>query len=148
MIATAARRHQWWVLAAIVLVSVGGSELVSWWGQERNAAAVRQHVQPGDITMYTTQSCPYCVKARDWLKSHQVPWQECDVERNAACRQTYEAQGAPGTPLMHVKGRWGLGFNAEWLSRAIEMPSLNSPKTNPGGPDRPALHAPPPPHPN
>lgn len=142
MNAKASQRRQWWVLAGIVVLALGGSKLVSWWGQERTAALVRQHVRPGDITMYTTESCPYCVKARDWLKSHQVPWLECDVERNAACRQAYEAQGAPGTPLMHVKGRWGLGFNAEWLSRAIEMPPLNPPKTAPPWPDHPAPAAP------
>ena len=131
MNAKAARRNQWWVLAVIVLVTMGASQGVSWWTQQRTAAAVRQHVQPGDITMYATETCVYCVKARDWMKSHNIPWQECDVERDAACRQTYEAQGAPGTPLMQVKGRWSLGFNTEWLSRAIEMPPLNSPKTTP-----------------
>jgi hypothetical protein len=65
------------------------------------------------------------------MKSHGIPWQECDVERDAVCRQAFEAQGAPGTPLMQVKGRWGLGFDADWLSRAIEMPPLNAKKTSP-----------------
>ena len=126
------RPHQWWVLAGIVLVFVGGSKGLHWWSQERAASTVRQFVKPGDITMYSTESCIYCAKARDWLDSHQVPWQECDVERDAACGQAYAAQGAPGTPLMLVKGRWHLGFDAEWLSQAMQMAPLNS--TRPGPP--------------
>lgn len=140
----AARRHPWLALAAIVLVTMAASKGVSWWTQAQTAADIRQHVKPGDITMYTTETCPYCVKARDWMRAHEVPWQECDVERNATCRQTFESQGAPGTPLMLVKGRWGLGFNADWLSRAIEMPPLRTGPTSPASPDRPALPAPPP----
>lgn len=119
-----APKRQWWVLAGIVLVVAGGSQLATWWHNARTGAEVRQHVQPGDIVMYSTDTCPYCAKAREWMASHEIPWRECDVERDKACKQTYEAQGAPGTPLMHVKGRWGLGFNADWLSRAIEMPPL------------------------
>lgn len=124
------RPHQWWVLAGILLVFVGGSKGWSWWTQERAASTIRQFVQPGDITMYSTVSCIYCAKAREWLDSHQVPWQECDVELNAVCRQAYESQGAPGTPLMSVKGRWHLGFDPAWMSEAMRLPKLNS--TRPG----------------
>ncbi len=123
---TAHRRHQWWVLAGITLVLVGGSKGLHWWAEERTASTLKQFVKPGDITMYSTVSCVYCAKAADWLDSHHVPWQECDVELNAVCRQTYEAQGAPGTPLMSVKGRWHLGFDTEWLSQAIQMAPLRS----------------------
>jgi glutaredoxin len=127
----APRARQWRVLAAILLVTLGASKAISWWTQESTAAQVRQQVKPGDITMYATETCPYCAKARAWMTQHGIPWQECDVEHNAVCKQTFEAQGAPGTPLMQVKGRWNLGFNPEWLRRAIEMPPLNSGKTAP-----------------
>lgn len=114
------RQHQWWVLAVIMLVFVGGSKGLRWWTQEKAATMVKAHATAGDITMYATASCIYCVKARIWMADHQVPWQECDVELNAICRQTYASQGSPGTPLMQVKGQWHLGFDAEWLSRAIQ----------------------------
>lgn len=142
------RRHPWFALAVIVLVVMGASKAVSWWTQARTGATIRQHVKPGDITMYTTETCPYCVKARDWMRAQQIPWRECDVERNATCQQAYAWQGAPGTPLMEVKGRWGLGFNADWLSRAVAMPPLRRGPTSPAAPDRPALPEPPPPRPN
>lgn len=127
----AQRRHQWWVLAGIMLVFVGGSKGWSWWTQERAASTARELAKPGDITMYSTESCIYCAKAADWLDSHQVPWQECDVELNDVCRQTYESQGSPGTPLMHVKGQWRLGFDAQWLSQALQLAPIRPTTPNP-----------------
>jgi glutaredoxin len=102
-------------------VSVGVSEGLSWWSQERAADTVRQHAKAGDITMYSTTTCPYCAKARDWLNGHAIPWRECNVDQDKACLQVYDTQGAPGTPLMSVKGRWHLGFDAGWLGEALQL---------------------------
>ncbi|RZI85945.1 MAG: glutaredoxin family protein [Rubrivivax sp.] len=120
------RRHQWWVLAGLVAVFMGASQGLSWWAQERAGDLARQHARPGDITMYSTTNCLYCAKARRWLDEHQVPWRECNIDLSKACQQTFDAQGAPGTPLMLVKGRWHLGFDAEWLGEALQATPLNA----------------------
>ena len=32
-----------------------------------------------DVTIYTTDTCPYCVRAKQVLKQHDVPFVELDV---------------------------------------------------------------------
>ena len=31
------------------------------------------------VTIYTTETCPYCVRAKGLLKKHDVPFEEMDV---------------------------------------------------------------------
>lgn len=116
-------RGSWKSLIVIVAVVVGGTQAWHWWRDERSAALIQQHVQPTDITMYTTSTCPYCAKARAWFSQHAIPWRECNVDTHATCMAMYEAQGAPGVPLMHVRGRWHLGFEPAWLGQVLATPS-------------------------
>lgn len=34
--------------------------------------------------VYTTQSCPYCVRVKDWLKNHNVVFDEVRVDDDPA----------------------------------------------------------------
>lgn len=69
-------------------------------GQELAALAA-----PGDLRMISSDTCPYCVAARRWLREHDVPFSECSIERDPACRADYERAGTPGTPTFIVRGR-------------------------------------------
>lgn len=125
---TSASRPDWrtWLsLALIVSATWALSEGAQWWQNrkqaERVAALLSQHrPTAGDVVMFTTSSCPFCSRARAWLKRHDVPFTECNVEQSASCQQAYEQQGSPGVPLMRVKGLWHLGFEPEWLLMALQ----------------------------
>jgi len=114
-------------LAMIVLLVLGGTQGLSWWRDAQTAAEIKAHLRGQRITMYSTVSCFYCAQARDWLKRHSIPWDECDVERDEGCRTTFEAQGAPGTPMMRVGTHWHLGFEAGWLAEALKTPPEKQP---------------------
>ena len=116
----ARKRAGWLSLLLILAVVWGGSQLWSTWREQRNIEQVQAHARPGDILMYTTDTCPYCAAARRWLQSAQVPWRECNIDRDAACLATFQAKGAPGVPLMQVRGQWRLGFDAHWLGLALQ----------------------------
>lgn len=64
--------------------------------------AIAQSVKVGEITMYSTQSCPYCRQMRNWLNSHAFVFKECDIELSKACRQEYDRHGGGGVPLIRV----------------------------------------------
>ncbi len=39
------------------------------------------------IKIYTTSYCPYCKKAKDFLHSLSIPFEEIDVEQNTDLRE-------------------------------------------------------------
>lgn len=116
-----AKPGSWLSLALLLLLVFGGMKASAWWQQERLAAAVQAHARPNQILMYTTSTCVYCAKARAWLDAHSIPWRECNIDLSAACRVKFEAQGAPGVPLLQVNGQWHLGFDAAWLARVLQV---------------------------
>lgn len=123
-------------LALVLVLVLGLMQGWQWWQQEQAANAVKALAKPGHITMYTTDTCPYCAKARVWLAGHEIPFRECNVDRDPSCRAEFDAQGAPGVPLMHVQGHWQLGFDAQWLTLALQKPA-RQPRPSSAGSPRP-----------
>ena len=58
------------------------------------AADKAESANPGkptlDVVMYSTATCPYCEKARQWFTSHKVAWDERDVETSEAARKQWQ----------------------------------------------------------
>ena len=102
-----------------------GWSQTSWQGEVKNLAG-SAGAWLADITMFTTDTCPYCEQARQWLNHHQATWQECNIDQSQACQRLFQARGSPGVPLLHVNGLWRLGFDPVWLAEALQ----SSPKTD------------------
>lgn len=98
-------------LVALVLAVSGASQ---WWAHRQEAAlgrSVALLAQPGDLMMLSSDTCSICATARRWFADHGVRFSECSIERDAACRQQYEALRSPGTPVIVVRGQPELGFS-------------------------------------
>jgi glutaredoxin len=98
------------------LLAVALAALVVWpawrtWQDQGLGEQMARLARPGDIRMVSSTSCVFCASARRWLEGAHVRFDECYVEKDAACMATYQAQGAPGTPLLFVRGRPQLGFS-------------------------------------
>ena len=107
-------------LAVMVLCISGAS---AWWAGRQGqqvGAEVAALAQPGDIRMLSSESCAICGQARQWFTQNQVPFSECLIERDAACRQAFEATLSPGTPVLVVRGRSQVGFNPQRLHAALQ----------------------------
>ena len=109
-------------LAVLVVLVVGGLQALSWWQDEQAASQIKARLGAQRVTMYSTVRCIYCAKARSWLKAHDIPWDECDVEQDHSCQATFEAHGAPGTPLMRIGTQWHLGFDPKWVAETLAAP--------------------------
>jgi glutaredoxin len=112
-------RASWVSLIVILAAVLGTSHAWSWWQEARAVRTLQAQAHRGSITLYTTSDCPYCARARAWLNAHGIPWAECNVELDQACKQTYESHGAPGVPLVRANGQWRLGFDPVWVSEAL-----------------------------
>ncbi len=63
-----------------------------------------------EVIMYSTKTCGYCVKARQWFTSHKVAWDERDIETSATAQKEWRELGGVGTPLIVVNGKPFSGF--------------------------------------
>lgn len=127
-------------LVGLIGVVWGGTQWLDQWRDEQLASATREHSQRVDITLYTTSTCPYCARAMAWLQRHSVRWRECNVETDAACLRTFNAQGAPGVPLVQAGERWHLGFDPRWLAEALatqDRPERATQSPSPSGASSP-----------
>lgn len=68
-----------------------------------------------EVIMFTTKTCGYCVRARAWFASRNVPWDERDIEASTEARAQWKAHGGVGTPLILINGKRFNGFSADAL---------------------------------
>lgn len=111
----------------VLLLAVSTAQ--TWWANRYDArlgASVAALAAPGEIRMISSERCAICQLARQWLLQHQVPFKECLIERDSACRAAFEASGAPGTPVFQVRGQQMLGFRAEGLKELLERQAPSS----------------------
>jgi glutaredoxin len=74
------------------------------------------------VIMYMTSWCPYCVKAREYLRSLDVNLIEYNIERDKNKRDEMlsKSGGSTGVPLIDVEGIIIRGYNPSALRAAIE----------------------------
>lgn len=108
------------VLAVLIAALSGGSQWLAGRMHDRLGDEVVRLARPGDIHMISSVTCPYCVQARQWLTENEVPFTECFVERDEACRTAFEALPVRGTPTMVVRGQVQTGFSAQKVRDALQ----------------------------
>lgn len=75
------------------------------------------------VTVYSTNSCPWCVKAKEFLKENNIEFEEKDVsEDEAAKNELVKKSGQMGVPVIIVEGNDPIiGFDVEALKKALKL---------------------------
>ncbi len=64
------------------------------------------------ITVYSTNFCPYCTLAKDWLKKQGFKFIEKNVESDStAAKEMIKKSGQRGVPVIDVDGKIVVGFD-------------------------------------
>lgn len=65
-----------------------------------------------NVTVYSTNTCPYCTMMKNFLNDQGVPFKEVNVQTDpVAARKLVETTGQMGVPQTEVNGQWVLGFD-------------------------------------
>jgi glutaredoxin len=87
---------------------------------EPSAAAIEAEMHRVPITMYATQWCPYCAKARAWFGSNGYRYAELDVDADESAKRTRdELVPRGGVPVFTVGGVVVDGFSAGSMEGAL-----------------------------
>ena len=75
-----------------------------------------------EVILYMTEWCPYCRKARAYLKSLGVNLIEYDVEKDKSKNQDklLKSGGRRGVPVIDVEGIIVYGFSPDQIKNAVE----------------------------
>ena len=66
------------------------------------------------IRIFTTPTCRWCVKAKEFLKKRKLSYVELDVvEDNKARQEMISKTGQVGVPVIDIDGKWIVGFDLE-----------------------------------
>jgi len=74
------------------------------------------------VKVYTTPVCPYCFALKEFLKKHNVEFEEIDVSQNEeALKEVMEKSGQMGVPVVEIDGEIVVGFDKEKLVKLLNI---------------------------
>lgn len=74
------------------------------------------------VEIYSTPSCGYCHKAKDFFKENDIEYTEYDVSEDADKRsEMIEKTGQMGVPVIIIDDEMMVGFNEDKLSELLEI---------------------------
>ena len=74
------------------------------------------------VTIYTTPSCPWCLKTKEFFKKHSVKYTEKNVaDDEKAAQESIDKSGQMGVPVIDVDGKIIIGFNEPELKKALKI---------------------------
>ena len=72
------------------------------------------------VRVYSTPVCPWCHRAKDFLKEHGIEFEDIDVSRDQeAGKEMVEKSGQMGVPVIEIDGEIVIGFNRERLAELL-----------------------------
>ena len=72
------------------------------------------------IKVYTTDSCPWCVKAKNYLKSKDIAFEELNVAEDMDARQEMlQKSRQMGIPVLDINGTVIIGFDKPAIDTAL-----------------------------
>ena len=74
------------------------------------------------VKVYTTNSCPWCVKAKTYLKSKDIEFEELNVQEDMDARQEMVNKSRQmGVPVLDIDGTVIVGFDKPAIDTALNL---------------------------
>ena len=74
------------------------------------------------VRVFSSNFCPYCVTLKNFLKEHNILFEEIDViENQEAQEEMIEKSGQMGLPVVEIDGQIVVGFDKEKISKLLNI---------------------------
>jgi glutaredoxin 3 len=74
------------------------------------------------VTVYSTKTCPWCAKTKEFLKKNKVKFKEIDVGADQkAAQEMIKKSGQTGVPVIDANGTIITGFDEAKLKKALKL---------------------------
>lgn len=74
------------------------------------------------VKVYTTPACPWCTRAKQFLKDNNVNFENIDVSLNqAAAQEMIKKSGQTSVPVFDIDGQVIVGFDKEKVKSVLGL---------------------------
>lgn len=75
-----------------------------------------------EVKVYSTESCPWCHKVKDFLKENNIEFEDFNVgEDQNAAKEMVEKSGQTGVPVVDIDGKIIIGFDEEAIKKELDL---------------------------
>mgnify|MGYP001594786437 CR=1 FL=1 len=75
-----------------------------------------------DVKVYSTPTCPYCVRAKDYLKEKEIPFVNIDVSSDEiGLQEMVKVSGQMGVPVFVIDGDIIVGFDRPKIDAKLDL---------------------------
>ncbi|MCD6412800.1 MAG: thioredoxin family protein [Elusimicrobia bacterium] len=72
------------------------------------------------VVVYTSDGCPWCARAKEYLRKIRVPFREINVSRKPSeAERLVKKTGQMGTPQIDINGNFVVGFDKPKIDRFL-----------------------------
>ncbi|GAG24486.1 unnamed protein product [marine sediment metagenome] len=74
------------------------------------------------VRVFSTPSCAYCVTLKQFLKKHNIRFEDIDVSQNkVALDEMIEKSGQMEVPVVDIDGQFIVGFDKEKINKLLKI---------------------------
>lgn len=75
-----------------------------------------------NVTVYSTPTCPFCIRAKQYLKDNNIRYTEHDVGSNPEkAQEMIKKSGQMGVPVIDIDGSIVIGFDKEKIGSILGL---------------------------
>jgi len=83
---------------------------------------VSKESKAAKVKIYTTSTCPWCIKTKEFFKANNIKYEEVNVGADEKARnEMFEKSGQFGVPVTDVNGTVIVGYDREALKKALSI---------------------------
>ena len=73
------------------------------------------------VMVYSTNTCPYCVMAKNWLKEKKFEFEDINVGIDQEkAKEMIKKSGQMGVPVLDIDGQIIIGFDKPKIEAALK----------------------------
>lgn len=73
------------------------------------------------VTIYTSNTCPHCKAAKNYLKENNIDFEEKNVDEDRSAIDYLVENGYRGVPVINIDGEDIVGFNKEVVDEKLGL---------------------------
>ena len=75
-----------------------------------------------DVKVYSTPTCPYCTRAKEFLKEKGIAFENFGVSSDQSkAEEMMQKSGQMGVPVLDIEGEIIVGFDKEAISKVLGL---------------------------